>query len=302
MAKKGKLLEQLVGRIQEVIKDNDGTSIETGVKFNDTFGILREFDVFVRATNQGLAMNIAFECKDYSTSKNKQKVDVKVVDALIGKCKDCPEINNKIIVSTTGFTSSAIKKAAANGITLLAIEDIKSESILAPSNVKLMKSLSKLGNAWLYLYGNNQLLQSDQIVECWDSNTDIEINILDCIKQQMNWSDLLQEQTKAYIKNGQKRTDMFIAFEISNMYIKDINNHKYPLYRILIPFRVDFETYEGQIEQVQHLTQGSFDVDTTTFGFGIDGVKIKSIAAKNKQECYFQINDTLKTPKFIGKL
>ena len=52
MAKKGKALEQLVAKIQEILKDREDTSIESNVRLRDRDNVLREFDVLVRTTNQ----------------------------------------------------------------------------------------------------------------------------------------------------------------------------------------------------------------------------------------------------------
>ena len=124
MAKKGKALEQLVAKIQEILKDREDTSIECNVRLRDRDNVLREFDVLVRTTNQSMPSVIAFECKDFSTSKSKPSVDVKVVDGFNAKCLEFPEIKHKIIVSTTGFSDNAKIKAKSFGIDLIPIEDV----------------------------------------------------------------------------------------------------------------------------------------------------------------------------------
>ena len=133
--KKGKALEQLVGYIQEFVSDTPTTSVYVGRKINDNNGISREIDVLVETVVQGISIYIAFECKDYSTSSKKTKVDVKVVDAFIGKCKDIPQICSKIIVSTTGFTNSAIIKAKNNGVLLYPFEDVPISEIILKNDV-----------------------------------------------------------------------------------------------------------------------------------------------------------------------
>ena len=94
--KKGKALEQLVGYIQEFVSDTPSTSVYVGKRINDNNGIPREIDVLVETIVQGISIYMAFECKDYSTSLKKPKVDVQVVDAFIGKCKDIPLICNNL--------------------------------------------------------------------------------------------------------------------------------------------------------------------------------------------------------------
>ena len=168
MKNNGKALEQLVAKIQEVIKENDSTTIEVEVRLKDKNNLLREFDVLVKTTNQGLSTIIAFECKDYSTSKKKPPVDVKIVDGFIGKCADIPEITQKVIVSTTGFSNSAKTKAKQHGIILLSIEEITSDKFLSITNMIGLKNVSKFANVCVCEFGNGQELKCDAVPYIWD--------------------------------------------------------------------------------------------------------------------------------------
>lgn len=125
MAKKGKLLEQLVWAIQNTIKDNPDVRIYTNRKIKDTNKIKREFDVMVESVINRVNVCIIFECKDY-----KRPVGVNVVDGLLGKCAAVPSVNKKIIVSQTGFTKSARQKAENNGIELYSLETVPLDDLL----------------------------------------------------------------------------------------------------------------------------------------------------------------------------
>lgn len=132
MAKKGKLLEQLVGAIQETIKDCPEIIVRTNAKITNDIGIQREIDVLV----QNDTIMESFECKDYAQSKNRRAVDVQVVDGVIGKNKYLSQINKLNIVSTTGYTLNAKKEAESENINLLTLKTIPSYDIdISPTKI-----------------------------------------------------------------------------------------------------------------------------------------------------------------------
>ena len=125
MANKWRALELLVAAIQDTIKERVDTIVESDVQLMDANGIERQIDVLVKTKVQGMPFQIAFECKDY-----KKAVDVQVIDALIGKCRDLPNINKKVVVSSKGFTKNARLKAKKNGVELKTLEDVSLDELL----------------------------------------------------------------------------------------------------------------------------------------------------------------------------
>lgn len=128
MSKLGTELEQLVKAVQMTLKDSPNITIETNVKVKDTNGIKREIDVLVEDFNVLPCYRIAFECKDY-----KRKLDIQIVDAVVGKFLDIPDISKKIIASTEGYTVSAKKKADKYNIELCTLSKQSIENILLDS-------------------------------------------------------------------------------------------------------------------------------------------------------------------------
>ena len=300
MAKKGKTLEQLVAKIQDVVKDKEDTSIEVNARLRDRDNVLREFDVLVRTTIQGLPSIIAFECKDFSTSKSKPSVDVKIVDGFNTKCTEFPEIKQKIIVSATGFSENAKIKASSFGINLLALEDVSLDSIVN-REVTLLKSISKLGDIWYYHYDDNQICESRDILDLWDSKTDKKIDALKFIKTLFFRSNLFQEQTKAFIENGRKPLNSNLKVDVNGrLYIKDDVDKKHLLRNIVIPIIINFEENNGRAEKAQKMTQGVLEIDTITYGFDNNNIKLQSIETASKKECYFQVDDKYIKPEFKG--
>ena len=109
--KKGKLLEQIIKAIQEMVNDSKYTKVSSNALLKDKNGIMREIDVLVVCEQQHVKTSTALECKEY-----KRKVGITVVDALIGKYIDLPTINNKILIARNGFSEPAKEKAKANGV------------------------------------------------------------------------------------------------------------------------------------------------------------------------------------------
>lgn len=128
MAKSGKSLEQLVWAIQDTVRNSPNISVHTNVRFKDVNGIDREIDVLVENRNISPTFRVAFECKDYN-----KKVDVQIVDAVVGKFMDIPDIHNRVIVSSLGYTKSAEIKAASHNVQLFTLSKIPLDKILLPS-------------------------------------------------------------------------------------------------------------------------------------------------------------------------
>ena len=135
MAKKGHYLEQLVKAMTSTLNNRNDLKIRTNVRIPNSNGIKREFDVVIEDQSHRL---IVFECKDYSTSKNKTRLDIKQVDALYGKCSNIPGIIRKILVSTTGFSSQTRIEASSKGIELYSIDEVPIESIANSLNTSFM--------------------------------------------------------------------------------------------------------------------------------------------------------------------
>lgn len=128
MVKLGTSLEQLVWAIQDTVKNCPSISVHTNVRCKDTNGINREIDVLVEKKGVSSNYRIAFECKDYN-----KKVDVQIVDAVVGKFMDIPDISERVIVSSLGYTKSAEIKAASHNIQLFTLSKIPLDKILLPS-------------------------------------------------------------------------------------------------------------------------------------------------------------------------
>lgn len=113
-------IHYLVGLLS-LISNPDDVEVELGSKVVDT------------ATNRKRDVDITFKIKDVATGArvfkgievkdHGRKLDVTHVEQLAQKLKDMPTLAIKCIVSATGYTSPAIKKAAHHGIELFELID-----------------------------------------------------------------------------------------------------------------------------------------------------------------------------------
>jgi Restriction endonuclease len=107
---KWRLYEKVVADMQErysdctVIRDHKVTGVRSGTT--------RQIDVWVTGEVAGREIKLAIECKFY-----KAKVDIKTVDSFIGFLEDVGA-DKGVLITTTGFTSGAEKRAKAARIDL----------------------------------------------------------------------------------------------------------------------------------------------------------------------------------------
>lgn len=301
MVKKGKALEILVGKIQEVLKDKSNTSIEVGVHLTDKEGISREFDVLVRVVNQGLPSTIAFECKDYSTSAKQTKVDIKIVDALIGKCADLPEIHQKVIVSTTGFSDNAKIKAKANGIILCSLETVNIKDLLLDAVVQIPVAKFEIGEKIQIEY--KSAVDSSSLkypIKIYRSDNNQQLNIQKVIHDYLYSIKTTATLVKEYILQDKQSLYKLITIGFEKgAYIFDKIGNKHLLEVMIIPVKVDFEFIEGDVVNQQVMRQGSVDIKVVEHGFRNADLSCVSIQVDDSDpRAFIKRGDEIISPNF----
>lgn len=118
--KPGKELERLVDTLERAVVGNKGARIVAPYKAVDrTTGRVREHDVAVIVSLEHHEFVTAIECRDRS-----RPVGAPQVEGFHQKCHDTG-INRGVIVSSKGFCSSAITKAAHLEIVCLRLDEVK---------------------------------------------------------------------------------------------------------------------------------------------------------------------------------
>lgn len=301
MAKKGAALEQLVALIQETLKDRQDATTETNVKVVDETGMSREIDVLVCTHVQELPFKIAFECKEYS----KRAVDIQVVDAFIGKCKYLPQLHRKVIVSTTGFSDNAVKRAKEEDIILCSLEDLPLDMIL--SSIKVYNPIPKfeLCNEFSIIfecpdeYNSNvdgsYFASSDCYFEADDSVLDIR---QEAAKELFKMPNLMYF-AKRFMEADKKPFDSSMTFHVTPkfVYIKNNKGEKCYIREIIVPFHVNFEIEEGYAVKKQKFIQGK-DVYITESKFENNDRPFSAVIIESgeKHKAAFKIDDQYVEP------
>jgi hypothetical protein len=117
MPKRTNDFQSLVKAIYEQIVPAGGLVIESAEVWDKEAGILREVDILVSYDYAGHEFSFIVECRDRS-----RKETVEWIDGLVGKTKAL-HVAKVIAVSSSGFASSAIKKAKENGIETLTLKE-----------------------------------------------------------------------------------------------------------------------------------------------------------------------------------
>ncbi|HFX6519597.1 TPA: restriction endonuclease [Acinetobacter nosocomialis] len=113
----GKLYTAILASEEMGLGLQKNVNVEVNKILEDSFGNKRQFDIYWEFEIGGIKHKVVIECKDYSSN-----VSVDIVDSLIGKLRDFPNIRG-LIATKKGYQSGAESKAAANGIELLRVRE-----------------------------------------------------------------------------------------------------------------------------------------------------------------------------------
>lgn len=303
--KKGKLLEQLVWAIRNTLTDDlSYILMPPNYKLKDKNGIIREMDVLLQSNENPHSTYIVFECKDYSTSNGKVKVGLGVVDAFIGKCIDIPNISQKILVSTTGFTKWAKIKAENHNIKLYNIDEIPYSDILFNRSIyNLIPNVLIKTNNW-----NFELSEEPKCQLCYNKiykisdgqEIDEESYVKNQIKSQMT-DELIASISKKIPEFDRKLNLGFGLLVNKELCIKDKNGESYPINKIVVPIVVEFIKKKNFILNQKGLKDDSNVVSfVTEYKFEENVPSIVFVDAKGKNKAYFKgDNDILTEAKVV---
>jgi hypothetical protein len=115
LAKLGRAYEQVVA---DVAKEFDPSAdVKVGEWVKGPVG-LREVDVLITGTVDGIARRVLIECKDYDSRK--RRIGIAVIDATDSKRRDLAA-DFTLICSNAGFSKDAMRKAGRVGIGLIGV-------------------------------------------------------------------------------------------------------------------------------------------------------------------------------------
>lgn len=107
----GRRLERIVASIERLV--GEGVTVRERFKVHDHVSdTQREFDVVCTTSDAAAPISFAIECKDHA-----KPLDQPVIEAFVTKCRDTG-VSERAIVSGSGFTEGAAKKAEYYGVLL----------------------------------------------------------------------------------------------------------------------------------------------------------------------------------------
>lgn len=282
--KKGKALEQLVKGIQKTLSESSAVFVNE--RLVDVNGLKREFDVIVKSitpTDNGI---IVFECKDFLTSCSKKKVNVGFVDALIGKCLDIPTIDQKIIVSTTGFTKGAIIKAKTHNIQLYNLDEVPYEKIVFVK--KIYRIIPQISYSTIsYHYNHSLPINWNNVsmdMKLYNCNDDCIADLSPYFK---DFNELIARIFNLSVNKGLSTIKFKMCIEVNSLfYTKDFNDNKYLVSMIEIPLKVEFEQDKSEIVRQFDYFMDNSEAKTTEVSFQNEERTIVVIEAEGK-DCFF---------------
>jgi len=303
MAKKGAALEQLVALIQDTLKDRQDVTIETNVQVVDITNIKREIDVLVTTNVQELPYVIAFECKDYS----KKAVNIQVIDAFIGKCKYLTTLHRKVVVSTSGFTENARKRAEEEDIVLCSLEGLPLDTI--EQDIKAYNPMIRIISYETYFtISSNDKSDLNSVGDCFDcysTEGDLSYDFGAEVKQRLGEYSNRIALIEHFMKNGQKPffIDNVFPFAPGVLYLKDNEGKRIGVDQMILRTEIDVVLEEGEIVKQQKYVQGKevfitenlFDNLGCPFSVAVTNCGDKWSAAFRKEEQYVK-------PSFHKKL
>ena len=293
MSKLGTELEQLVKAIQKTLKDSPHISIRTNVKLEDTNGIKREIDVLIEDFNVSPCCRIAFECKDY-----KKKVDIQIVDAVIGKFLDIPDIRKIIIVSTEGYTVSAKKKARKHNIELCTFSKVSLDHILLNSTPVLSTTMK---TEVLDVYFEVDVLGTN-IIHISDTTENIDAFLKLFINNPPVFDNIkLQELGYRFAENNLNPIEDVLALEILYpLYINGKNGERFKLKTVLFNVKISIDVLEGKLQEQRITKNGSDEIISAKYEVN-DSYSMVTIKTSNNISTYLETEDKhLHEPLLIG--
>jgi hypothetical protein len=134
MAKTGRDLQRLIRAIEGARAAGQPINIESPKRIRDKItGKLREHDVVLTITHEHHDLVVALECRDRS-----RPIGVDAVEAFHSKCRDTG-INSCVMVSSKGFTRTAITKASAYSIRCLSLDQVTGFDWCPPTSMTVWR-------------------------------------------------------------------------------------------------------------------------------------------------------------------
>lgn len=244
--KAGEALEQLVGIIQEHLKDNPDVQITRNAKLVNRSGNTREIDVLVQGKFQGEDISIAFECKDYT-----RKITEQTIDAFATKIRELPQVDKGVIVTTIGYTKGAQKEAKSHKIGLYLIDDIPLDEIIYSSIFYGVRVLAEplFNDLKARFIADEPNIDVEPEARIRYAGNDEEVNLMRVIFSAIYTLKVECKLVAKYMELGKRPYITMLKITPNReLYIADVRGKKYKIDYFEIPVKVGLIMEQCQIE------------------------------------------------------
>lgn len=231
--RKGRSLELLVEKLERLLANDARVNIESPKRIHDTqTQKLREHDVVLTFDHGHHELIVAIECKDRS-----RPVGVPDIEEFDAKCRHTG-VNQGVIVSSSGFTNTALEKASFAGIKCLDLKEIEIASFLHPEAVVVVHSIRFVEVKCTLVVNENSALSVADGYDIFDPDgllvtDEIILNNIRKIENHLPLGNIGEERTES------------IFFEAENYRIKTHGKHlEHDISGILIDIKYVCEVSE----------------------------------------------------------
>ena len=228
MASQTNPFQALIAFIERQLAEG-GATVTESAQLKEPSGAQREVDVLIEADINGHPIRVAIECRDHQT-----KQDVTWIDALIGKYQNL-DVSQVVAVSSSGFTTNAIEKAATHRIRTLSLEEaLESDwpkDLIRPF-IRILAERHALTNAMLRFGNGRSSFQGDDLLNApaYDGLGNQVASVRDLVLELYQHSvdaairEVLAPRAEAIMREG--HTDSFsiqIPFQGGGRFVREPN-------------------------------------------------------------------------------
>lgn len=276
--KKGRSLELLVEALEKNLSDDSNILIESPKRLLDIHtGNQREHDVLITLNQSHHKVIVAIECKDRS-----RPVGVPDIEAFESKCRST-NINQGIIVSSSGFCGTAKDKAKRMNLRCIEVKDIDRTDFLTPDaqvvlhSLKFLKAIyTPISNETSKTYIGNYNIYTSKGLLITD---EILVNNLREIEDIFPYGELGEEVTKEVI------------FKTDNYYLKESNKYvRHPITGIKLDVTYTYEVskHDLRTRSYQDVTGNNLLAKVATAEVILDGNEEEFTLIQNKDKTTVQ--------------
>lgn len=159
--------QKLIARLHQITASAGATVSESAMVQERGSGTMREIDILIQSSINGIGISIAVECRDHVRTQS-----VEWIDNLIGKY-DNLDIDRVVAISSTRFSRSAIKKAKDHRIECISCADTDeiTLNLIIPQTFKAITNTNTLMLITTFDENDNKISSSELIDGKW-INTD----------------------------------------------------------------------------------------------------------------------------------